>query len=108
VRAQTLLPVLLRDPSISLATLAEQLGVGERTLQRKLADHGLTYKELVRRTREEHAMRGLESGALSMQELAYDLGFNSTAAFSRAFRRWRGVSPSEWQDERARRLRSTD
>jgi len=40
-------------------------------------------------------MRGLESGALSVHELAYELGFNSTAAFSRAFRRWRGVTPSE-------------
>ena len=102
VRARTLLPVLLKDPALSLAGLAEQLGVGERTLQRKLADHGITYKTLVQQTREEVAMRGLESGALSVQELAYELGFASTAAFSRAFRRWRGVAPSEW------RARSTD
>ena len=103
VRARTLLPVLLRDPDQSLARLAEQLGVGERTLQRKLAEHGITYKELLDKTREEHAMRSLESGALSVQELAYELGFSSTAAFSRAFRRWRGVSPSEWQHANARR-----
>lgn len=96
VRAQTLLPVLLRDPRLSLEGLAEQLGVGERTLQRKLAEHGITYKELVQRTREEQAKRGLEAGALSVQELAYELGFASTAAFSRAFRRWTGVAPSEW------------
>ncbi|HEY5922063.1 MAG TPA: AraC family transcriptional regulator [Kofleriaceae bacterium] len=103
VRARTLLPVLLKDPDQSLARLAEQLGVGERTLQRKLAEHGITYKELLDKTREEHAMRSLESGALSVQELAYELGFSSTAAFSRAFRRWRGVSPSEWQHANARR-----
>ena len=107
VRARTLLPVLLKDPELSLAGLAEQLGVGERTLQRKLADHGITYKQLVQQAREEVAMRGLESGAVSVQELAYDLGFNSTAAFSRAFRRWRGMAPSEWQTQ-ARRARSTD
>ena len=107
VRARTLLPVLLREPSLSLAQLAEQLGVGERTLQRKLADHGITYKELLDKTREEHAMRSLESGAISVQELAYELGFSSTAAFSRAFRRWRGVSPSEWQ-ARSRRPQSMD
>jgi len=99
IRARTLLPVLLRDPELSIAKLAEQLGVGERTLQRKLAEHSITYKDLVQQTREEHAMRGLESGALSVQELAYELGFNSTAAFSRAFRRWRGVAPSEWRDQ---------
>ncbi|MDQ3340701.1 MAG: AraC family transcriptional regulator [Myxococcota bacterium] len=107
VRAQTLLPVLLKDPQLSLAGLAEQLGVGERTLQRKLADHKLTYKQLVQRAREEVAIRGLESGALSVQELAYELGFNSTASFSRAFRQWRGMAPSEWQTQ-ARRVRSTD
>ena len=107
VRAQTLLPVLLKDPELSLAGLAEQLGVGERTLQRKLAEHGITYKELLQRVREDVALRGLESEAVSVQELAYQLGFNSTAAFSRAFRRWRGMAPSEWQAA-ARRARSTD
>lgn len=108
VRARTLLPVLLEDPALSLASLAEQLGVGERTLQRKLAEHGITYKELVQQTREEHAIRALESQALSVQELAYELGFDSTAAFSRAFKRWRGMAPSEWQQAHARRPRSTD
>jgi AraC-like DNA-binding protein len=107
VRARTLLPVLLKDPELSLAGLAEQLGVGERTLQRKLAEHGLTYKRLVDQAREEHAVRALEGGALTVQELAYELGFQSTAAFSRAFRRWRGMAPSDWMREHARRLRST-
>jgi AraC-like DNA-binding protein len=103
VRARTLLPMLLKDPDQSLERLAEQLGVGERTLQRKLAEHGITYKHLLDTTREEHAMRTLETGAVSVQELAYELGFSSTAAFSRAFRRWRGMSPSEWQHAHARR-----
>jgi len=108
VRARTLLPMLLKDPEQSLVNLADQLGVGERTLQRKLAEHGITYEELLDKTREEHAIRSLESGALSVQELAYELGFSSTAAFSRAFRRWRGMSPSEWQDAHARRPQPTD
>jgi AraC-like DNA-binding protein len=108
VRAETLLPVLLKDPALSLGNLAEQLGVGERSLQRKLAEHGITYKDLVQRVREDHALRALESGALSIQELAFTLGFNSTAAFSRAFRRWRGMAPSEWQHANARRVQSTE
>ncbi len=108
VRARTLLPMLLKDPEQSIGRLAEQLGVGERTLQRKLAEHGITYKDLVQQTPEETAMRGLESGAQSVQELAYELGFNSTASFSRAFKRWRGVAPSEWQQAHSRRQRPTD
>jgi AraC-like DNA-binding protein len=97
VRAQTLLPLLLKDPAMSLEVLATQLGVGERNLQRKLAEHGITYKELVDRAREEYALRALEGGVTSIQEIAYELGFNSTASLSRAFKRWRGMSPSEWQ-----------
>jgi AraC-like DNA-binding protein len=108
VRAQTLLPVLLDRPELSLAYLADQLGVGERSLQRKLAEHGITYKDLVQRVREDHAMRGLESQAITVQELAYTLGFASTAAFSRAFKRWRGMSPSEYQERHARRPQSTE
>jgi AraC-like DNA-binding protein len=106
--AETLLPVLLKDPQLSVGNLAEQLGVGERSLQRKLAEHGITYKDLVQRVREDHALRALESGRQSIQELAYTLGFNSTAAFSRAFRRWRGMSPSEWQQANTRRVQSTE
>jgi AraC-like DNA-binding protein len=107
VRAQTLLPMLLKDPALSLVGLAEQLGVGERSLQRKLADHGITYKELVERTREDYALRALEGGAASVQEIAYELGFTSTASFSRAFKRWRGMAPTEWQQAHARRPRPT-
>jgi AraC-like DNA-binding protein len=103
VRAQTLLPMLLKDPELSLAALATQLGVSERSLQRKLAEHAITYKQLVERTREEHALRALEGGASSIQEIAYELGFNSTASLSRAFKRWRGMSPSEWQEAHARK-----
>jgi AraC-like DNA-binding protein len=104
-RAETLLPTLLKDPALSLHRLAKQLGVSVRKLQRKLADHGMTYKQLVERTRKEHAMRALGGAAMSIQEIAYELGFESPASFSRAFKRWRGVSPSQWQDEHARRVR---
>jgi AraC-like DNA-binding protein len=107
-RATALLPALLDRHGLSLAHLADELGVGERNLQRKLAEHGITYKELVQRVREEQALRGLEARAVTVQELAYTLGFASTAAFSRAFKRWRGVSPSEWQIRQAKRRQSTN
>lgn len=107
-RARALLPELLPDKRLSLAFLARRLGTGERTLQRQLAEHGITYKQLVDQTRQEHALRGLDAGALSIQELSHALGFGSTAAFSRAFQRWRGMSPSEYQRRARGTLRSTN
>ncbi len=99
-RARRLIPDLLSDSSLSLATLATRLGVGERTLQRALGEQGLTYQRLIDRMREEHAVRELEAGALSMQEIAFSVGFNGPAAFTRAFKRWRGVSPTEFRRAR--------
>jgi AraC-like DNA-binding protein len=105
-RARTLLPELLPDPRLSLPALARRLGVTGRTLQRGLAEHGVTYKQLVDRAREEAAVRALEAGTYSVLEIATAIGFTSQAAFTRAFRRWRGTTPSQFQGRRAGKLLS--
>jgi AraC-like DNA-binding protein len=97
VRARTLLPDLLPDRRLSLAMLAVRLGVSTRTLQRGLGEHGTGYKQLIDQVREELAVRRLEPATLSVQEVATSLGFDSQASFTRAFRRWRGESPTAFQ-----------
>ena len=54
------------------------------------------------RSHQAFALRQLESGAATVQEIAFSLGYNSAAAFSRAFRRWRGMSPREWREAHER------
>jgi AraC-like DNA-binding protein len=103
-RASAMVGELLADPKLSLQLLSRRLGVSDRTLQRKLADHGMSYTLLVERAREELAVRQLEVGALSISELAFRLGFNSVRAFTRAFKRWRGVAPREFQQQARARL----
>lgn len=83
--------------------LARRVGVGCRTLQRMLAREGVTVRELVQQAKREAALRLLSAHpSPSVKEVATMLGFGSTAAFSRAFRRWTSECPRQWR----RRVRS--
>jgi AraC-like DNA-binding protein len=78
----------------TLSTLARTMGVSERTLQRRLGDEGTTVQLLTEDVRHELSLELLRDRSLSVGEVADRLGYSSLAAFSRAFRRWRGVSPA--------------
>ena len=73
---------------------ARSLNVSKRTLQRKLRENGQTYRSLLERVRVALADRYLQNDAYSMTEIAFLLGYTDTSAFSRAFRNWRGHSPT--------------
>jgi AraC-like DNA-binding protein len=87
---------------LSEQSMAKTLHMSRRTLQRKLAEAELSYQKLVDDTRHELALRYLEDPQKSVIEVTFLLGFSGQSAFSRAFRRWTGVSPTEY---RARKLR---
>lgn len=78
----------LRD--VSLASLAGLLVVSERTLQRRLAEEGMTFADLLDDARRQSAMRALTLKDTSTNDLAYQLGFASVNSFYRAFKRWTG------------------
>ncbi len=73
------------------------MGLSRRTLQRRLAEQGITYKRLVDETREALARRYLENPQRSLTEITFLLGFSEQSAFTRAFRRWHGESPSDYR-----------
>nr|WP_279380257.1 AraC family transcriptional regulator [Sphingosinicella soli] len=81
---------------------ARLLGMTERTLLRRLRDENTTFQELLDRLREKLAFDYLRRDDLTMEKIAYLLGFSSSSAFSRAFVRWTGQRPSEWRDGRPR------
>lgn len=81
----------------SLDELARRLGLSEWTLQRKLRDCGLSFTQLVDQIRQESAMKHLQQQNLSVTQLASLLGYSETSAFSRAFKRWFGLSPKQWR-----------
>lgn len=86
---------LIRDPGRlpSMATIAKEFCVTERTLHRRLAADHTSYRALVDEIRATLAAALLESG-LTVEETARQLGYSETAAFSRAFMRWSGKPPS--------------
>lgn len=82
--------------------VARQLAVAPRTLQRRLAAEGMSFKELVDLVRRDAAERLLADRSLAVAEIAYLLGFSEPGAFHRAFRRWHGVTPVEYRRRAAR------
>jgi AraC-like DNA-binding protein len=72
---------------------AAELGLSARTLQRRLADEGTSYRALLDEVREQLAEELLSTGGLTVGEVARRLGYVEVSSFSQAFRRWKGVSP---------------
>ncbi|MCV2355696.1 AraC family transcriptional regulator [Paucibacter sp. B2R-40] len=79
------------------ARMAELLGVSERTLQRRLADIGRSFSDVVEEFRREEAARLLATPGLPLVEVASRLGYAEQTSFTRAFRRWTGITPGAWR-----------
>ncbi len=90
---QQLLVKMLPDGEVSIEKMAKRLHQSSRTLQRRLADSGMTWQELVDNTREQLARQYLADPGLSIAEVALLLGYSQQSAFTRAFSRWTGRSP---------------
>jgi AraC-like DNA-binding protein len=81
----------------SIEATAKRLGVSARSLQRRLTDEGTRYNDLLSEVRSEFAKRYLARGSISASEVAYLLGFTEPPAFFKAFKRWTGMTPREFQ-----------
>jgi AraC-like DNA-binding protein len=77
--------------------IAEQLHLSVRTLQRRLADAGTTFHQLVQDTRHELARMYLQQSAVELSEAAFLLGYEDSNSFFRAFHEWEGTSPGAWR-----------
>jgi AraC-like DNA-binding protein len=77
----------------SLGALAAEAGMSERTLQRRLQDRGVKFRDLVEEARRQVAIELLTMGSTPIAEIAWRLGYSDTTSFAHAFRRWTGVAP---------------
>ncbi len=92
----TLVP-LIREGKTSLAALAEAHHSSPRTLQRRLAEQGTTFQQLLDDTRRHLAEAHLLDGHLDLAEISLLLGYSEQSAFTRAFRAWTGLPPAQWR-----------
>jgi AraC-like DNA-binding protein len=77
--------------------VARELRVSPRTLQRRLAEDGATFQQVVRDARRELAHHYLLHSSLELKETAYLLGYDDAHSFFRAFHDWEGSPPGEWR-----------
>src|SRR4029453_15105112 len=75
------------------AVVARQFSIGPATLKRRLSEEGLTLSTIKASCLRDHAHALLSDFRLSVAEVAARSGFSDSTTFSRAFRRWNGVSP---------------
>ena len=80
-----------------VAAVASELAMSNRTLQRRLSDEGATFRDVLAKTRRDLAMALLRDPERSVTTIGRRLGFSETAAFTRAFHRWTGHSPTAWR-----------
>lgn len=81
----------------SIERVAKDLGLSPRSLQRRLAEEGAVYTDLLGEVRAEFAKRYLARGTVSASEVAYLVGFTEPPAFFKAFKRWTGMTPRAFQ-----------
>ncbi|MDM0047564.1 AraC family transcriptional regulator [Variovorax sp. J22R115] len=81
----------------SLVAMAGMLGLSRRTLVRRLEDEGLSYNYLLDETRNELACWYLRHTGQSLNVIAEKVGFSDQGNFSRGFRRWQGLAPSQYR-----------
>ena len=97
-RVRALFVELLPSGDCNKETVAARMHMSERSLQSKLAARNTSYRQMLNETRRELAEQYIRQGLHSVSEVTYLLGFADVSSFSRAFRSWTGLSPSEFRD----------
>jgi AraC-like DNA-binding protein len=80
---------------VLIEDVARSLGMSKRTLARKLSDEGLNYSEIFEHLRRDLAVRYLDDRKMHVSKIAWLLGFHEVSAFTHAFKRWTGKTPSQ-------------
>lgn len=83
----------------SIENLSKSLGMSPRTLQRYLREENIAFSDIVEEVRQEQSCKLLKEREFSIGEIARRLGYSDITNFCRAFRRWHGMTPREYQSQ---------
>lgn len=96
IRAMKVIEDNLSDADFDIEKFAVEVGVSRMQLYRKMnAITGMTVKEFIRNIRIKRAKQLLEDGAMTVSEVAYNVGFKDIAYFRKCFKQQVGINPSE-------------
>jgi len=82
---------------VDVHEVAKELGMSSRTLQRRIAEEGSSFRQLSSDARRELARLYLQHPSLGFSETASLLGYEDANSFLPAFRVWEGITPTEWR-----------
>lgn len=82
-----------------IPAIASELGLSDRTLQRRLTEEGTSFKHLLTKVRHEQAKEYLADPSLDIKEVAFLIGYEDQSSFYRAFHLWEGTTPLKWRTE---------
>jgi AraC-like DNA-binding protein len=94
------LRVSLIRGDVSAITISARLGMGRRTLHRRLDDLGLQFQEALDETRCDYAQQLLAYTRLEIASIASMVGYTDPSVLTRGFVRWTGITPSQWRTKR--------
>jgi AraC-like DNA-binding protein len=98
-----LLRTRLTSNRCSAEDIADLLAMHRRTLSRRLKGDGVGYRAITNEIRFEIARQLLEDTEVPLGQIAAALGYSEASAFTRAFRRWSGRTPTAWRADGTRR-----
>lgn len=90
---------LIREGEPELEQVAKELNVTERTLRRRLDESGTNFRALREHIRHRMAEKYLLDPRLKLNEIAQLLGYSEPSTFTRAFKRWTGLTPHSYQQQ---------
>lgn len=83
--------------AIDQTNIADNLGMSRRTLRRKLSEEGCHFQQLLDHCRMQLSIIELTKSNLTFSQIALKTGFSEQSAFTRAFSKWSGITPREYQ-----------
>ena len=98
IRVENAIAPLLPHASARTSIIAQALGMSERTLERRLAQEGTSFMEILQQLRSEMAVRYVDDPVVPISRIAWLLGFEEVSSFSNAFKRWTGKSPRQMRN----------
>jgi AraC-like DNA-binding protein len=97
-RVRRVLVEHLGQSALTLDTVAAALAVSRRTVTRRLAEEGASFRHIFDEVRRDFALALLQDRSLSIGDIAFFLQYSESAAFHRSFRRWTGRTPQTFRE----------